>query len=196
MDKNIDWGKVMKNSTKAILAKRLLLHDISAQDYIEWAVDMLVKGDDSPSLRILAGLDRHNRFLEVESYFLRSIKELNIEEMEGTTAIRSYANEVFQQIINEQFSSSQLVVKTLSQIYWNIYQLYVSYDHANNYDLLCEVDVLLKDFNIWRELDNTIEALIVGDFPHDYPSATLENFDTIVQQETEKFTAKMASYNS
>ncbi|NJL88636.1 MAG: hypothetical protein HC916_01680 [Coleofasciculaceae cyanobacterium SM2_1_6] len=178
----------MKNSTKAILAKRVL-HDVSAQDYIDWAVDMLVKGDDSPSLRILAGLDQHNSFLEVESYFLRSIEELNIKKkVDKKIVIQDYAYEIAQQVINGQFASLQLAVRALSRI-WRCWDNYARYDEELFYGL--DMDGL----ETWSELEYDLDSLLTNEFSYYYPFVTLENFDTIVKQETEKFTAKIASYN-
>lgn len=50
-----------------------------AEDYIDWAVDRMAKGADTPNLRILAGLsprfDRH----DVEYYFKRACYDLDLE---------------------------------------------------------------------------------------------------------------------
>ncbi len=148
---------------------------MSADDYIHWAEEMLMEDYDSPSLRILAGLDHHNSFWEVESYFMRSIEELNIEEPEAKIAIRAYACKIAQQVINGQYDSSQLAVRDLYQI-WK----YLDYD---------------SEYVIWFELDDALDSLLSQYFPYSYPSATLENFDVIVKQEAEIFLAKMASYN-
>jgi hypothetical protein len=172
----------MKYSTTAIFGKRAV-HDISAYDYIEWAEEMLMQDYDSSSLRILAGLDHHNDFWEVDDYFLRSIKELDLEEPEAKTAIRTYACETAQSIIDSQLTpsrspltSSQLGVMALSNIYYRF--------------LWGELDGNYSDYEIWLELNDALGSLFAG-----FLSMTLEKFDAIVKQEAEIFLSKMASYN-
>ena len=181
----------MRNSTKAMFGKRAL-GDISAYDYIDWAEEMLMQEYDSPSLRVLAGLDRHNDFREVESYFLRSIEELNIEETEIKVAIRAYACETAQKIIDDQFTysksditssrshliSSQLGVMALSRIYYGY--------------LWGDLDGDYSDYEIWLEL-NDVSGGILN--PSWQSSVTPEDFDSIVKQEAAIFLAKMASSN-
>ena len=48
----------MTMTTPAIQARHVLGR-AQAGDYIEWAVEALASGSDSPNLRILAGLDHY-----------------------------------------------------------------------------------------------------------------------------------------
>jgi hypothetical protein len=159
----------MCGSTKAIFGKRAV-QNIFAEDYIDWAGEMLVQGYDSPRLRILAGLDRQGSVFEVEEYFLHSINELTIIEPESKAAVRAYACEIAQQIINGQLTAQQ-GVRALYQVYRN-----------TEYD---------SDYVIWLELDDALDSLLAGVFPYSYQSATVENFDTIVKQEAERFITEM-----
>ncbi len=52
------------------------------EDYIAWAVDLLVAGQDSPSLRTLAGLNPTHERNDIEGYFLRSCEELGLGPVE------------------------------------------------------------------------------------------------------------------
>lgn len=174
----------MKYSTKAMFGK-INLGDICDYDYINWAEEMLMADYDSPSLRILAGLNPDHSFWDEEAeYFWRSIKELDIEMPRIEDGIKAYACEIAQKIINDQFTlskshltSSQLGVMALS----NIYYKFLDDDLSGNY----------SDYAIWFELDDTLCSLL-GGFQ---VSVTLENFDPLVKQEAEIFLAKMASYN-
>ncbi|MBW4473535.1 MAG: ABC transporter ATP-binding protein [Stenomitos rutilans HA7619-LM2] len=156
----------MSHSTNAIFGKRAL-HQIFADDYIDWATELLVKGYDSPNLRILAGLDRRSSVFDIETYFIHAIKELDIEEPEPKAAIRAYACEIAQQIINGQFISLRQAIQPL-------YQIWLDTDHD-------------PDYVIWLELDDALDSLYAGEFPYSYPSATLENIDAIVHQEAARF---------
>ena len=68
----------MDTKTKALFGKSLL-HYASIQDYIDWAIEMLLEDYDSPSLRILAGLYPDSCICEANKYFFYSIKELGIK---------------------------------------------------------------------------------------------------------------------
>lgn len=105
-------------------------------------------------------------------YFLRSIKELNIEEIEPKAAVRAYACEIAQQIIDGQSTSFQQAIQAL-------YQIWLDTDFDS-------------DYAVWSELDDALDRLHAGGFPYSYPAATLENFDVIVKQEAARFIAKMA----
>ena len=56
--------------------------DALGEDYIAWAVDLLVAGRDTPFLRILAGLNPTHKRGEIEEYFLRTCKKLGLELVE------------------------------------------------------------------------------------------------------------------
>ena len=58
--------------------------DAPGEDYIAWAVDLLVAGRDTPSLRILAGLNPIHERGDIEGYFLRTCKELGLELLESS----------------------------------------------------------------------------------------------------------------
>ncbi len=48
--------------------------DAPGEDYIAWAVDLLVAGRDTPSLRILAGLNPIHEQYEIDEYFFALVK--------------------------------------------------------------------------------------------------------------------------
>ena len=74
-------GDAYRNSTSTKLLDRWM-GDVLGEDYIAWAVDLLVAGRDTPSLRILAGLNTTHERGDIEGYFLRTCKELGLEPLE------------------------------------------------------------------------------------------------------------------
>ncbi|MFK5922628.1 MAG: hypothetical protein QM496_10645 [Verrucomicrobiota bacterium] len=64
--------------TDTLMLKRSLGSAFSSL-YVDWAVERLCEGSDTPSLRILAGLNPKFESEEIESYFRNSCKELKIE---------------------------------------------------------------------------------------------------------------------
>lgn len=65
--------------TTALLAKRVQ-GSVRSQNYVDWAVQALAEGFDSPSLSILAGLDIEKDFsrLEAENCFAKVVQELGL----------------------------------------------------------------------------------------------------------------------
>ena len=58
------------------------------EDYVAWAVELLVAGRDTPSLRVLAGLNPNLERDDIEVYFLRSCKELKLRPLESSDSPR------------------------------------------------------------------------------------------------------------
>jgi hypothetical protein len=171
LDEELDCHDRMDYLIKAIFGKRAL-GQLSASDYVDWAGEMLVKDYDSYSLRILAGLDRFASTYEADDYFLRSVKELNLSVPDSETAIRVYACEIAQRIIEDKITAQQGVRALF---------------------LICIAIEYERNFIVWFELDDALASLLAGYYPFTYESATLDNFDEIVKQEAEKFIASSCS---
>ncbi len=147
------------------------MSQITAEDYIDWAVEMLEQGYDFRQLRILAVLDRKTTSrLEAGDYFLRCMKELNLPAPDSEKAILAYAREAAQEIVEENIPARKGVRNMFK------FCLATDYDH---------------DFVIWLELDDALDLLIEGEDSYSYESATLENFDSIAKLEAEKFIGVM-----
>ena len=147
-------GQQMSHSTKALFGKRAL-QQLSAGDYVEWAGEMLVQGFDSYHLRILAGLGNSTDLSEAEDRFLRCLKELALRVPDAETAVRAYASEITEQIVEGTLTGQQGVRA--------LYKICL----ATEYD---------RDFLIWLELDDALDNLLAGEYPDTCESATLENF--------------------
>ena len=159
----------MALSTKAIFGKRAV-YQLPASDYVDWAGEMLVQGHDTYSLRILAGLGPLTNSYEVEDYFLRSAKELGLNIPDAETAIRAYACEIAQHIVEGQLAGQEGVRA--------LYRICL----ATEYD---------RDYLIWLELDDALDSLLSGEYAYTYESATLDNFNEVAKQEAEKFIVEM-----
>jgi hypothetical protein len=152
----------MKYSSKAFFGKLAMADMLSANDYIDWAADMLGQGYDSPSLRILAGLvDSKGSTFEPEHYFQLCVKELSIILPEFKQALRAYALEISSDIIDGNIRPGD-GVRVLSRIYM-----------ATDFD---------PDYEEWYILDEVLNNPLDG---------TLEQFDSIVIQGARRFIAQM-----
>jgi hypothetical protein len=68
---------VMAPSTELLMLRRALGRAL-AEEYVDWAVAELCRGDDGPNLRILAGLSPRFERAEVEPCFLLACAELGL----------------------------------------------------------------------------------------------------------------------
>ncbi len=79
----------VSNLTNKILAYReISVFDMN--DAIDWAVDMLKLGYETPSLLILAGISKPTDFYESENYLKSSLRELNLKLFKREDAILNY----------------------------------------------------------------------------------------------------------
>ncbi|PGZ90953.1 hypothetical protein [Bacillus sp. AFS029533] len=63
-----------------ILYFKIYEHEVTSSDYVNWAIEMLLNDYLTDSLIILASFIEPLNIFEVEDYFQRSIKELNISK--------------------------------------------------------------------------------------------------------------------
>lgn len=82
---------------------------------VDWGVDRLCDGLDSPSLRILAGLLPPYSTLEVADYTARTLRELGIELPTGSAAIKAISHSYVSDIV-EHPDLMQLRLKDLCDL--------------------------------------------------------------------------------
>jgi hypothetical protein len=131
----------------------------------KWAISMLERDFDSPSLRILSGLDGSSLF-EADDYFRRVLRELQISEPDFETSIRAFACEL----------ATRLIVGTLDPENGvrELYRLCVAADYA-------------KEFMVWFYLDDALDDIRAGQYPWTYESLTASNFEETVRSEAKNF---------
>lgn len=129
----------MKEVTRLLGMAALGMHK-EPKVYAQWAQTLLENGTDSPSLRVLAGLDvpRAGDTEEIELYFKRSLAELNIAVPSKRQAIDAYASDITEGIINGTIEPRQ------------------------GAGLMCRIDeATLGDelrYRVWSILDSNIES--------------------------------------
>ena len=67
------------------------LTTVNGDDCVNWAIEMLQLGYDTPSLLILAGLTKPTNQFEVKDYLKQALNELELEEKTGDDATLSYS---------------------------------------------------------------------------------------------------------
>ena len=149
--------------TTAALFFARATHRLSAPEYVEWAASKLDRDFDSPSLRILAGLDGGS-VSEAEDYFSRALQELGIAEPDLDAIIREYACELCRGIVGGKLETRR-AVGILNQI--------------------CIASKYQQDFRVWIQLDYALANLEKGDYPH--ALLTTGNFEETVRAEARRF---------
>ena len=125
------------------------------QDYIDWAVDQLASGVDTPNIRILAGLSAKLDTEEIESYFRKVCLELGIDAPLKTAHFNGTVRLIRRAYDCREISASDAIDR--------MYDLYIESDFG---------DSLLS---IW---DNIIEELALkgsGDGGYFYPPDLLDS---------------------
>ena len=134
----------MTTSTRKILARRYmgLAYD---QEYVTWAVGMLVEGYDTPILRILAGLSFPFASFEIDVYFSKTLVELGITIPDRETCLRTYALDVARGIVNGDITPEE-GCHTIFHI---------------------TQDLLTSDLRIWLYLDDKLDPEMLSDIEGD-----------------------------
>ena len=130
---------------------------------------MLTVGHDSPNLRMLASLDRDANAFEAEQHFARALHELRISQPSRLEALKAYACEMAQQILDGVMSPEQGVRA--------LYRLCVAAEYG-------------RDFMVWYELDDALDDLGAGSYPWS-TTPTKENIGEIIKTEARKFIDEM-----
>jgi len=149
---------------------RRAMNRVTAADYVEWATETLAGGQDSPNLRILAGLDERGSVFEAEEHFNRALRELQILEPDEAGKLRAYACDLARQILDGTLTA-EAGVKALYQV--------------------CLFTGYASGFMVWIYLDDALDSIRSGNYPHTYETATAANYDDIVKMEAKRFIEQM-----
>lgn len=144
-----------------------------ASDYVEWAISMLEQDFDSPSLRILAGLDGSSLF-EADDYFRRVLRELHIPQPDFEASLRAYACDLATRIVAGTLDAENGVRL--------LYRICLAADYA-------------KDFMVWLYLDDALDDIKAGRYPHTYESLTTANLEETVRTEAKLFLERFCQTN-
>ena len=85
--------------TQALLGRRSLNH-AEAQDHVQWAENLFLEDIDSTSVNFLAGLEPPFNWFDVDKYFQRALKELQVAIQPKDDLIHEYAREVAKYLID------------------------------------------------------------------------------------------------
>jgi hypothetical protein len=115
---------------------------------------------------MLAGMERSSSPFEVEDFFQRAARELELKESSKDVAIRSYSIDLAQQIISDEIPIREGVRR--------LYGLCLAGDYPSY-------------LMIWSDLDDALADVEYGYEPHRYPGLTRESSKETVVKEARAF---------
>jgi pyruvate/oxaloacetate carboxyltransferase len=143
--------------TKKIVAYNVI-PDINMDEVVDWAIEMLQLGYETPHLLILSGLSNPINNFEAISYLKKTLQELHLEEKTGEAGAISLCSYYIQKI-----ADGEHIRENLALLYR--YQSTFDYDH------------LISDFfNLywaWQDLDEEGNQYY-------WPDADADNIEDIV----------------
>ncbi|EAZ90760.1 peptidyl-tRNA hydrolase [Crocosphaera chwakensis CCY0110] len=137
---------------------------VPTEDMVEWGIELLTLGYDSPNLRILAGLTDLNDRWEVTDYVNKTLKDFNISELTGKDAVIAYTSVILKEFLTRKISQERMLRQ--------IEQLYLSWDY-------------LKEIMDFYLLWNAKYDLSYGDVQYYWPDATRDNINRIIKEQAE-----------
>jgi len=112
--------------------------DFNTNSCVDWALEMIAIGYDSPSLLILAALNRPTNYFQTIEYLNAALKELRLEVKTGIEGVVSYSSYFIKRI-----AEGEQVKENLKAIY--------KYCQAHDYESLIYDFYLL--YWAWDDLD-------------------------------------------
>lgn len=123
------------------------IQQIDTNESIDWAMEMMELGYESPTLYMLASFNKPTNYFEVIDYVTNTIKELGLEIKSGDDAVLSYASYYVHQIAKGENVRDNLTelykfcqMRDYEDLVYDFYLLYWAWDdidyddtHPNHY---------------------------------------------------------------
>ncbi len=140
---------------------------------VDWALEMLYLGHETPSLLIIAGLSKPTNYFETVDYLKAALDELHLKTKTGNEGVLSYSSYFI-----EQIAKGINVKHNLASVY--------SYCQSRDYEKN------IYDFYLlhwaWDDLDygNEVQSY--------WPDAVKENIESIVISTADKWVKENQNY--
>ena len=134
----------------AILYYKIYNNQVVSADYIQWAQQQLQKDEYSVSVNVLAALQEPFNIFEVEDYFHRASKELNLQKPTIQTAVQQYIILILGEIIQKEDS--------LIDLAYDIYK--ITWEHIDDDDLEAawyEISEKIDDYRYGNHINKLTE---------------------------------------
>tara|TARA_R110000796_G_scaffold185330_2_gene302099 strand:- start:187805 stop:188320 length:516 start_codon:yes stop_codon:yes gene_type:complete len=148
----------------------LEIQQVDTNESIDWAIEMMELGYESPTLYMLASFNKPTNYSEVINYVTDTVEELGLEMKSGDSATLSYTSYYVHQI-----AKGQRVRENLTELY--------------KFCQMRDYEDLVYDFYLlywaWVSLDYEDHT-----YNHYWDGARKENIKTIVMDEAKKWLKK------
>ncbi len=133
--------------------------NFNMDECVDWAIEMISLGHESPSLYILAGLSKPTNYFETVEYLTATISELNLKIKSGDEGVLSYSSYFI-----EQIAKGDNIKENLTEVY--------KYSQSRGFEKLIYDFYML--YWAWGDLDYGYE---IQEY---WPDANNENINNIV----------------
>jgi hypothetical protein len=143
--------------------------NFNMDECVDWAIEMISLGYESPSLFILAGLSKPTNYFETVEYLQATLDELHLKVKTGEDGVLSYSSYFI-----EQIAKGNKVKENLSAVY--------KFCQAKDYEKPIFDFYLL--YWAWDDLDygNEVQSY--------WPDADKQNIESIVISTADKWVKK------
>ncbi|QKE76093.1 hypothetical protein HPK19_25145 (plasmid) [Arthrobacter citreus] len=125
-----------------ILYYKIYEFEVTSNDYVNWAIEMLLNNHSTYSLNILASLNEPLNIFEVEEYFNRTLNELNLSVPSHQECAESYLIHLAKKIIDNENNAIDFA-----------YEMYKTVrEHFIN-----------EELSVWYEISEMIDDYRYGD---------------------------------
>ena len=126
------------------------MNKIGDKGIVEWAYNELLNGTNSPSLRILAGLDNPIDPVDVQNYLRKSLSELSVE-IEKKKVVNEYVKLLAKKTIDGDLSTKEMSEK--------MYQVLVYTEYDDAFIVWFSINEFYDDY--WMVSKRIIEDVVI-----------------------------------
>jgi hypothetical protein len=135
--------------------------NFNMDECVDWAIEMISLGYDTPSLLILAGLSKPTNYFETVEYFKKTLNELHLKIKTGNEGVLSYSSYFIEQIalgynVKENLTAvyKYCQLKNYEKTIYDFYLLYWAWDDFD-YGNKCQ--------SYWPDADKqNIESVVIS----------------------------------
>lgn len=138
-----------------ILFYKIYQGDVAPFDYVNWALKMLENDNNSFSLNILSSLREPLNIFEVEDYFRRVLRELNLQEPSFEECAEYYILQLAKRILEEDENNAL-------DLAYKIYEVVRELDYSDGLEEWYNISEMIDEFRYGGNISHlTKVALIV-----------------------------------
>ncbi|WML34330.1 hypothetical protein [Clostridium sp. OS1-26] len=130
-----------------ILFYKIYKQSVCVDDYINWAYSMLGNNIESEEICIISSFTKSDNIFEVEEYFHKALKNLEVEEPSFDSCSRSYIKHLSEKILNNN--------EEIFDLAYDIYHIVASLDYP-------------EELMEWYEISEMIDSINYNTFYNEY----------------------------